>query len=90
MQYMMRLQTMFCLFPAFHRITQQSAFGTIDDAPPLFFYHRLNISSIFAFIGCRALTQCIVKPRRSMPRNHVICRFANWWMAVSSCPNISS
>jgi len=29
-------------------------------------------------------------PLRSMPRNQVIWRFANWWMAVESCVKSSS
>ena len=31
----------------------------------------------FSSIGRVASIQCIVKPRRSMPLNHVICRLAN-------------
>ena len=34
--------------------------------------------------------QWMVKPRRSMPRNQVICRLANWWMLISSWLTISS
>ena len=83
-QYVVRLQTAFCLFPTLHGIAKQPTLRTINDAPSVFFYHKFNISSIFAFIGSLALSQCIAKPRRSMPRNHVICRFANWWMAISS------
>ena len=41
-------------------------------------------------MGSRASIQWMVKPRRSIPLNHVICRLANWWMAISSWRNISS
>ena len=35
------------------------------------------VSSTFSSIGCKASIQWIVAPRRSMPRNQVICRLAN-------------
>ena len=40
--------------------------------------------------GITAGSQCMVKPRRSMPRSQVICRLANWWMAVSSPRSMSA
>ena len=48
------------------------------------------IRSHFSSIGSAASIQCIVTPRRSIPRNHVICRFENWRIAVSSPSTISS
>src|SRR5690554_6474484 len=44
----------------------------------------------FCSMGSAASIQWMVNPRRSIPRNQVICRFANWWIAISSCRNISS
>ena len=44
----------------------------------------------FSSIGCMASIQWMVKPRRSIPLNHVIWRLANWWMAISNWLTISS
>ena len=52
-----------------------SLFGLINDPE-----HQVN----------QTVTQSMWMPRRSMPRNQVICRFANWWMAMASLACISS
>ena len=58
--------------------------GTVKNAPLRSLYcHNCFIFSIFSSIGSIASIQCILKPLRSIPRNQVIWRLENWWMAIS-------
>ena len=49
-------------------------------------HHRVKSSTAFtkSSSGMSCGSQFIFMPRRSIPRNHVICRLANWCMAISS------
>ena len=53
-------------------------------------YNRSRMAWTCSSRGNVPSIQWMVKPRRSMPRNQVICRLANWWMLISSWLTISS
>lgn len=46
--------------------------------------------SATAFDAAYTSTQWMCTPLRSIPRNQVIWRLANWWMAVASFSRMSS
>lgn len=49
---------------------------------PRYSRHRRSASAAVSPKGASPSTQWMRAPRRSMPRNQVICRLANWCMAV--------
>ena len=65
-----------------------------NSASPFSVFRSQSISitmRTFSSWGRVASIQWMGMPRRSsMPRNQVIWRLANWWMAISSWRNISS
>ena len=81
------------LFPAKIRIIRLKRYKkkkNVMNARHIFLF--FIIFSVFYYPDKIVYTsvQWIRIPLRSMPRNHVIWRFANWWMAVASCVRISS
>ena len=79
------VHVLFDFFPSFLDFPC-SGFGVIYDSPFIGFYAHESLfycsinwvtNAIFSSILHWAFIQWMVKPRRSMPLNHVICRLAN-------------